>query len=279
MELEGKVAVITGAAGGLGLALARLGLERGLRLVLADLDGEALAAAARRLPAGEVVTAEVDVTRAEQVEGLARLAYQRFGVVHLLFNNAGVGLVKPVAETTANDWRWVLGVNLWGVIHGIAAFLPRLQAQPGQSRIVNTASAAGFLSDPGMAAYSVSKHAVVVLSETLHRELAQGASRVGVTVLCPAFFATGIGDSERVRPPELADAAPRSAAAREVEERLRHAIRSGRLSADEVAARALEGVVAGQLHVFPHPRIRLAIEDRLRGVLAACDRPSAVGRS
>jgi NAD(P)-dependent dehydrogenase (short-subunit alcohol dehydrogenase family) len=268
MELEGKVAVITGAAGGLGLALARRCAERGMRLVLADLDGPALAAAARQLPTAEAVTVAVDVTRGEQVEALAQLAYQRFGAVHLLFNNAGVGLVKPVAETTANDWRWVLGVNLWGVLHGIAAFLPRMQAQPEESRIVNTASAAGFLSDAGMAAYSVSKHAVVVVSETLHQELALGSSRVGVTVLCPAFFPTGIADSERVRPVELTDAAPVSAEAGLVQERLRHAVRAGRLSADDVAARALEGIVARQLYVFTHPRIRLAIEERMQRVLA-----------
>jgi NAD(P)-dependent dehydrogenase (short-subunit alcohol dehydrogenase family) len=267
MELQGKVAVITGAAGGLGLALARRCAERGMRLVLADLDGEALSAAASQLPVAERVTAEVDVTRGEQVESLARFAYQRFGAVHLLFNNAGVGLAKPVAETTSNDWRWVLGVNLWGVIHGIAAFLPRMQAQPEESRIVNTASAAGFLSEPGMAAYSVSKHAVVVLSETLHKELALGSSRVGVTVLCPAFFPTGIDESERVRPRELTDAEPDSAEAREMKERLRHAVRAGRLSADDVAARALEGIVARQLYVFTHPRIRLAVEERVRGVL------------
>jgi NAD(P)-dependent dehydrogenase (short-subunit alcohol dehydrogenase family) len=273
MELQGKVAVITGAAGGLGLALARRCLERGMRLVLADVDGAALAAAAQQLPAAERVTAEVDVTRGDQVDSLARLAYQRFGAVHLLFNNAGVGLVKPVADTTSNDWSWVLGVNLWGVIHGIAAFLPRMQAQAGESRIVNTASAAGFLSDPGMAAYSVSKHAVVVVSETLHQELAQASSRVGVTVLCPAFFPTGIGDSERVRPRQLADPTPLSAEAQRVQERLRHAVQAGRLSADDVAARALQGVVARELYVFTHPKIRLAIEERLGRVLAACVPP------
>jgi len=273
MELRGKVAVITGAAGGLGLALARRCVERGMRLVLADVDGAALATAAQQLPATEPVIAEVDVTRGEEVESLARLAYQRFGAVHLLFNNAGVGLVKPVAETTSNDWRWVLGVNLWGVIHGIAAFLPRMQAQAEESRIVNTASAAGFLSDPGMAAYSVSKHAVVVLSETLHQELAQASSRVGVTVLCPAFFPTGIGDSERTRPRELTDPTPASAEAQQVQERLRQAVAAGRLGADDVAARAIHGVVARQLYVFTHPRIRFAIEERLRRVLEACPPP------
>ena len=124
-----------------------------------------------------------------------------------------------------------------------------------------------------MAAYSVSKHAVVVVSETLRKELAQTSSRVGVTVLCPAFFPTGIGDSERVRPPDLTDPAPSSAAAQEVKDRLRHAVRAGRLSADDVAARALEAVSAREFYVFTHPKIRLAIEERLRDVLAACPYP------
>ena len=148
-----QVAVITGAAGGLGLALARRCAARGLGLVLADVDREGLEAARRAL--GEGVPCETrptDVSRAEELRALADLAFGRFGRVHLLFNNAGVGLAAPVAETTENDWRWVLGVNLWGVVHGLAAFLPRLRAQDCPSRIVNTASAAGFLAEPGMAA-------------------------------------------------------------------------------------------------------------------------------
>jgi NAD(P)-dependent dehydrogenase (short-subunit alcohol dehydrogenase family) len=269
--LDGKVAVVTGAASGLGLALARRCAARGMRLVLGDVDGPALEAAARQLPAAEHVTAAIDVSRREDLEALADLAYGRFGAVHLLFNNAGVGLgAKPVAETTANDWRWVLGVNLWGVLHGIAAFLPRMQGQGEESRIVNTASAAGFLSEPGMAAYSVSKHGVVVVSETLHKELAAASSRVGVTVLCPAFFPSGITRSERVRPQELSDAPAASAGVPHLRERLEHAVRSGRLSADDVAARALEGVLARELYVFTHPKIRHAIEARLGEVLAGC---------
>ena len=271
--LQGKVAVITGAAGGLGVALARRCSTRGMRLVLADGDGSALEAAARSIASPDCVTAPTDVSKPEQVEALADLAYQRFGAVHVLFNNAGVGLTRPVAETRLNDWRWVLGGNLWGVIHGIAAFLPRMHAQPVESRIVNTASVAGFLSEPGMAAYSVSKHGVVALSETLRKELAAASSRVGVTVLCPAFFPSRIIESERVRPPELSDPARPSSAAREVQEQLERAVRSGRLSADDIAARALDAVVAREFYVFTHPKIRLAIEDRLGGVLAACPYP------
>ncbi len=269
-----QVAVITGAAGALGLALARRCAARGLSLVLADVDRDGLEAARRTL--GESTPCEVratDVSRAEEVEALAEAAFRRFGRVHLLFNNAGVALAAPVAETSENDWRWVLGVNLWGVIHGLAAFLPRLQAQAFESRIVNTASAAGFLAEPGMAAYSVSKHAVVALSETLHRELQDAGSRVGVTVLCPAFFPSRINASERSRPPELARRGPPSPAALAIEARLEKAVRSGRLGADEIAGMALAAVEAGDLHAFTHKRIRLAIEERMRRVLAACPFP------
>jgi NAD(P)-dependent dehydrogenase (short-subunit alcohol dehydrogenase family) len=245
-----------------------------MRLVLADLDRGALAQAERELDPGvERLSLPTDVTRAEEVEALARAAFERFGEVRLLFNNAGVGLARTVADTTENDWRWVLGVNLWGVIHGIAAFLPRMEAQARECRIVNTASAAGFLSAPAMAAYSASKHAVVVVSETLHRELGQAGSRVGVTVLCPAYFPTGITGSERVRPPELASAAPPSAASRAAEAQLERAVRSGRLGPDEIAARALEAVEAGELYLFTHRKIRLAIEERMLAVLAACPLP------
>jgi NAD(P)-dependent dehydrogenase (short-subunit alcohol dehydrogenase family) len=275
MEIHSdQVAVITGAAGGLGLALARRCAARGLSLVLADVDRDGLEAARRALgDSAPCETRPTDVSRAEEVEALAETAFRRFGRVHLLFNNAGVGLAAPVAETSENDWRWVLGVNLWGVIHGLAAFLPRLGAQGFESRIVNTASAAGFLSEPGMAAYSASKHAVVALSETLHRELAEAASRVGVTVLCPAFFPSGITGSERSRPPELARRGPPSAAALAAEARMEKAVRSGRLGADEIAGMALAAVEAGDLHAFTHKRIRLAIEERMRRVLAACPFP------
>lgn len=271
MAYEGGVAVITGAAGGLGQALARRCAARGMRLVLADVDGGALAAAAAAFPgAASRVT---DVSRAEELEALAELAWARFGAVHLLFNNAGVGLARTVADTGEADWRWVLGVNLFGVLHGIAAFLPRLRAQGGPARIVNTASAAGFLSEPGMAAYGASKHAVVAVSETLRRELAAEGSPVGVTLLCPAFFPTGIGRSARVRPPELAPAAEPSAASREAERQLDRAVAAGRLGADDVAGLALAGVDAGDFYVFTHKKLRLALEGRAREILDACPWP------
>jgi NAD(P)-dependent dehydrogenase (short-subunit alcohol dehydrogenase family) len=245
-----------------------------MKLVLGDVDRNALEEAARGLgPGVESLAVPTDVSRPEEVETLARRAFERFGGVRLLFNNAGVGLARTLADTTAADWRWLLGVNLWGVIHGVAAFLPRMEAQGWDCSIVNTASAAGFLSEPAMGAYSVSKHAVVVLSETLQRELAASGSRVGVTILCPAYFPTGIADSERVRPPELASRAEPSAASREAEERLARAVRSGRIGADEIAARALAAVEAGELYLFTHRKIRLGIEERMRRILEACPLP------
>ena len=265
-----KVAVITGAAGGLGLALARQCASRGMRLVLADLDASALDAAAAGLGGEERCLAHrTDVSRAEDVEALARAAEERFGAVRLVFNNAGVGVSRTVAETTGNDWRWVLGVNLWGVLHGIAAFLPRMKAHGEEARVVNTASAAGFLSEPGMGAYSVSKHGVVVVSETLQKELELEQSRVGVTVICPAYFPTGITFAERSRPPELASPPPASALSLEAQRRLEKAVASGRLGADDIAARALAAVEARQLYAFTHPKIRLGIEARTRGILGA----------
>jgi len=275
-----SVAVITGAAGGLGRSLARACAARGMRLVLSDLEAGPLAEVASGLPASaEALPVAADVSRAGDLERLAGAAYGRFGAVHLLFNNAGVGLSRTVADTTAQDWQWVLGVNLWGVIHGVQAFLPRMEAQPFPSRIVNTASAAGFLSEPGMAAYSVSKHGVVVLSETLERELRAAASQVGVTVLCPAFFPTGISDSERVRPPELRGTAEPGEASRLAEARLRRAVESGRLGADEVAEAALRGALAGEAYVFTHPRIRLALEARQEAIRRACPHPGTPGPS
>lgn len=271
---QGKVAVITGAAGGLGLALARQCAARSVRLVLADLDAAALDAAAAGLGGPErCLVRRADVTRAEDVEALARAAEERFGAVHLVFNNAGVGVSRTVAETTANDWRWVLGVNLWGVLHGIAAFLPRMRAHGEEARIVNTASAAGFLSEPGMAAYSVSKHAVVVVSETLRKELELERSRVGVTVICPAYFPTGITRAERSRPPELASPPPASALSLDAQARLEKAVASGRLGPDDVAARALAGVAVREPYVFTHPKIRLGIEERMRAILGAFPPP------
>jgi NAD(P)-dependent dehydrogenase (short-subunit alcohol dehydrogenase family) len=202
-QLRDKVAVVTGAASGIGFAIAtRLGAER-MRVVLADVEANALERAARALAAAGVETLAVptDVASAEQVEALAQRATDAFGAIHLVCNNAGVFKGGNSWEVSLADWQWTLGVNLWGVIHGVRSFVPRLLAHGEEAHVVNTASMAGLMSGPLAGPYTVSKHAVVALSETLHHEMVMRGGKVGVSVLCPEAVATGIARSERNQPP------------------------------------------------------------------------------
>jgi NAD(P)-dependent dehydrogenase (short-subunit alcohol dehydrogenase family) len=201
-ELRGRTAVVTGAASGIGLALAtRFGAER-MRVVLADVEADALARAEKDLAAAgvECIAVRTDVSRAEEVDALASRAIDAFGAVHVVCNNAGVFSGGLSWEASLEDWRWVLGVNLWGVIHGLRSFVPLLLAHGEEAHVVNTASMAGLVSGPLVGPYTVSKHAVVALSETLHHEMAMRGAKVGVSVLCPEAVATGIARSERNQP-------------------------------------------------------------------------------
>lgn len=201
-QLEGKVAVITGGASGMGLAFARRFAAEGMRLVLADVEVPVLDEAAAELQAvgAEVLAVPTDVSDAAAMDRLAAAAFDRFGTVHVVCNNAGVsGSSAPVHELTAEDWAWVLGVNLWGVIHGHRVFQPRLVEQ-GEGHIVNTSSMAGHTAFNGLAPYHATKHAVVALSEVTYHELAAAGSPVGVSVLCPGFVNTRIAESDRNRP-------------------------------------------------------------------------------
>jgi NAD(P)-dependent dehydrogenase (short-subunit alcohol dehydrogenase family) len=265
-DLAGKVAVVTGAASGLGRALALRCAGERMRLALADVDEKELEATARA--AGDLgadpLSVKCDVSRPEAVEALAERTYARFGSADLLFNNAGVATAGPAWTATLEDWRWVLGVNVMGVIHGVRSFVPRMLRQGSECHVVNTASASGLLSVPGQAVYCVSKHAVVTLSECLHHDLRAANAAVGVSVLCPAYFNTGIADSARNRPAELAATNPLAA---QYEERMRRAVRSGKISAGEVAAAAVEAVKAGRFYVLPHPRIKPAVEARMKDIL------------
>jgi NAD(P)-dependent dehydrogenase (short-subunit alcohol dehydrogenase family) len=204
-DLEGRVAVVTGGASGIGLALARCFAAEGMRVVISDVEVPALEAAVTELRDGgaDVIGVATDVTDPAQVEELARAAEQRFGALHIACNNAGVGAGGLSWEAPLETWQWVLGVNLWGVIHGVRSFVPRIIEQDA-GHVVNTASVAGLVAAPFMGPYNASKHAVVALSETLHHELALMAPHVKVSVLCPAFVNTRIGDSERNRPANLA---------------------------------------------------------------------------
>ena len=204
-DFQDKVAVITGAASGIGLAIAERCIREGTKVVLADIDAANLARAEAELKTagGTVLAVKTDVSQRGDVELLARRTLEAFGQVHLLFNNAGVAAGGAPWEATWNDWEWVIGVNLWGVIHGVKVFTPLMLAQNTECHIVNTSSTAGVIAGGGLASYSVTKHAVVALSESLYLTLQRRKTLVGVSVLCPGIVRTNIVDVEHHRPLEL----------------------------------------------------------------------------
>ena len=255
-DFTDKVAVITGAGSGFGREFARLGHQLGMRLVLADIQQDALDAIAAELrAAGATLIAErVDVSVGSDVECLARRSRSAFGEVALLFNNAGVGAGGLIWETSESDWQWVLGVNLWGVIHGIRAFVPSMIAKGTSGHVVNTASVAGLLSAPLMGVYNVSKHAVVTLTETLHHDLKLARSAIGCSVLCPAFVPTGIHESERNRPAGAKDEKP-TASQLAARESIRKAVTSGRLTPQDVARITFDAIRSDRFYIITHPKI------------------------
>ncbi|HEY0878685.1 MAG TPA: SDR family oxidoreductase [Zeimonas sp.] len=269
-QLSGRVAVITGAASGFGREFARLGASLGMRLALADVEADALARIVDELreQGAEVFGETIDVRHGEAVERLALHTIERFGAAHVLFNNAGVGAGGSLWETTERDWQWVLGVNLWGVIHGVRSFVPRMLAQGDACHVVNTASVAGLLAPPGMGVYNVSKHAVVALSETLYQDLRQLGAPVGVTLLCPAFVPTGIAHSDRNRPDELRDPAPPTESMRAAQRATEKAVSSGRIDAAQVARMTFDAIRENRFYVITHPNILPSVELRLHDVLA-----------
>jgi NAD(P)-dependent dehydrogenase (short-subunit alcohol dehydrogenase family) len=266
-SLKGKVAAITGAASGLGRAMALAFARQGMAVSLADVDMKSLSSAAeeaRRLGA-RVILSRTDVSKSDEVDRFAENTVNELGAVHVVCNNAGVSPLGAVWENTVDEWRWILGVNLWGVIHGVRAFAPRLLAQ-GEGHIVNTASVAGLICPSGSGAYNVTKHAVVALSETLHHDLRERGAGVGVSVLCPAYVPTGIAESERNRPADVR-ASQKSGATLAREAMLKKAVASGRLSADDVASAVVDAVKKGRFYVLTHPRIKGAIRARLEDIL------------
>src|SRR5207302_3840496 len=264
--LEGRVAAVTGAASGIGRAMALAFAGEGMPVALADVDEPGLKSTLDDVQSRGVraFAMRVDVSKAAEVDGFARRAIEELGAIHVVCNNAGVSSLGAVWENTLADWQWILGVNLWGVIHGVRAFVPRLLAQ-GEGHVVNTASVAGLISPPpGMGAYCVTKHAVVALSESLHHDLRSRGSPVGVSVLCPAYVPTGIADSERNRPRELLN--PGKPPSKE-EALLRKAVASGKLSAGDVARAVVAAVKEERFYVLTHPRIKGAIRARMEDLL------------
>jgi NAD(P)-dependent dehydrogenase (short-subunit alcohol dehydrogenase family) len=277
-ELGGKVAVVTGAASGIGRATATAFAAEGMRVVLADIEEKALDPVARELTdAGHTVLPVVtDVSDAASMDALAARTFAEFGGVHVVHLNAGVAGGGPSWTLTDNDWRWVLGVNLWGVINGIRVFVPRMIEQGEPAHVVNTASMAGLTSSPFLGPYNVSKHGVVTLSETLHRELAMTGAPIGVSVLCPGWVNTGIGESGRNRPDDLRndDTAGAANMADLGAGMLKQILEQG-LQPGDVAAQVVDAVKNNRFYILTHPEWKDMIRSRMEDILE--ERPPTPG--
>jgi len=272
-HFQGKTAVLTGAGSGFGLECARIGAQRGMNLVLVDVQQNALDQAAAELQAAgaQVLARRVDVSKAGEMEQLAAAVQERFGAPHLVFNNAGVGSGGLVWENSVQDWEWVLGVNVMGVVHGVRLFTPMMleaaRRDPAwRGHIVNTASMAGLLAPPNMGIYNVSKHAVVSLSETLYQDLALVTGQIGASVLCPYFVPTGISHSERNRPAALADEKPTQSQLIG-QAMIGKAVSAGKVTAAEVAQKVFDAVAANQFYIYSHPQALGAVQTRLEDVV------------
>jgi NAD(P)-dependent dehydrogenase (short-subunit alcohol dehydrogenase family) len=273
-DFHGKVAVITGGASGFGREFANIGARLGMKLVLADVQQDGLDKAKAELEAQgvQVLAMRCDVRKAEQVQALADATMEKFGAVHLVFNNAGVGSGGLVWENSIADWEWVLGVNLWGVIHGVRTFTPLMlecaKKEPGyQGHIVNTASMAGLLNAPNMGIYNVSKHAVVSLSETLYHDLQLIDAPIGASVLCPYFVPTGISQSHRNRPDDVkSEGGPTASqvAAQAVSDK---AVSSGKVTAAEVAERTFNAIRDNAFYIYSHPQALGNVQTRMEDIV------------
>jgi NAD(P)-dependent dehydrogenase (short-subunit alcohol dehydrogenase family) len=253
-----RVAVVTGAASGIGLALAERFAAEGMKIVMADVEADALerAAAALRGRAAAVLATRVDVSKADDVERLARETYAAFGAAHVVCNNAGVAVIGAVHEHSLADWQWVMGVNLWGVIHGVRAFVPRMLAGGDEGHIVNTASMAGLTTAPFMSVYDVTKHGVVALSESMYKEFTATGAPIGVSVVCPGLINTSIMRSSRNRPPELAEEGKTGPMAQAFGQGLADRLTGG-YPPSEVATQVFEGIRDQRFYVVPaQPEVR-----------------------
>ncbi len=267
-DLRDKVAVVTGAASGIGRGMAERFAAEGMKVVLADVEEDALASVAKALEGGgaRVLTVRTDVAKPADVEALAQRTLATFGGVHVLCNNAGVAVGGPSWTLTLADWEWVLGVNLWGVIHGVRTFVPLMLERGEEGHVVNTASMAGLLSGPGMAAYNVSKFGVVTLSETLEIELRALNAQIRVSVLCPGWVNTRINESERNRPRDLAETNAPTAQAEAMRGMLANALASG-LPPARVAELVVEAIRAERFYILTHPDWKPMITGRMEAIV------------
>lgn len=272
-QLTGKGAVVTGGASGIGLATARVLGARGARLVLADVERVALDAAIEQLRSAGVEAHGVvcDVRSLEDVTAMADAAFDTLGSVHIVFNNAGVAVGGPVLDMTHEDWRWVIDVDLWGPIHGVEAFLPRIVEQGEGGHVLFTASFAGLVPNRGLGPYCVAKYGVVALAEVLWRELRN--HDIGVSVLCPMRVGTHIGNSERNRSDDYGGPSDRALVADQDESNQELAGRV--LDVDDVAALTVDAIVANRLYVLPHEESRQSIRRRFDRIDKTFDEQAA----
>jgi NAD(P)-dependent dehydrogenase (short-subunit alcohol dehydrogenase family) len=271
---QGRTAVITGAASGFGLEVSRIAAAKGMAIVMADVQNDALDAAAAEISAlgAQVLAIRVDVSRAADVEALGAATVERFGVPHFVFNNAGVGSGGLIWEVSLRDWEWVIGVNLWGVVYGVRVFTPMMleaaRRDPAyEGHIVNTASMAGLLNPPNMGVYNVSKHAVVALSETLYHDLRLVTDRVTASVLCPYYVPTGITNSQRNRPADMQDEQPTRSQiiAKAMSDR---AVTSGKVTAATVAQFVFDALAEERFYIYSHPRALGNVQSRMDDIVA-----------
>ena len=274
-DFKGKTAVLTGAGSGFGLECARIGAARGMNLVLVDVQQDALERAAAEMTAAgaQVLARRVDVSSAEQMQALATEVKAHFGAPHFVFNNAGVGAGGLVWENTVADWNWVLGVDLWGVIHGVRLFVPMMLEAAAKDpayrgHVTNTASMAGLVAPPNMGIYNTAKAAVVNLTETLYHDLNLVTDQIGASLLCPYFVPTGITHSERNRPAGEPEA-PLTRSQQIGRALTEKAVTSGKVTADQVAQKVFAAIGANQFYVFSHesPRALGNISSRMQNMV------------
>ena len=272
-HLQGGIAVITGAASGFGLETCRIAASLNMRVVMADVQADALATAQKEIEGlgAQVLPFKLDVSKAAEVEALAAATLQRFGTPSFVFNNAGVGAGGLIWEHTLKDWEWVIGVNLMGVAHGLRVFTPLMLAAAAKDPawrgdIVNTASMAGLLNAPNMGVYNVSKHAVVAMSETLFQDLALVTEQLHAHVLCPFFVPTGIHQSERNRPADMAATAPTRSQliAQAMSDQ---AVSKGKISAAQVAQFVFDACAHNHFYIYSHPKSLASVQVRLEDIM------------
>jgi NAD(P)-dependent dehydrogenase (short-subunit alcohol dehydrogenase family) len=276
-DLSGKTAFVTGGASGIGLALGHAFAEAGMQVMLADIEEAALTAAVDQFKGSghDVRGVLCDVTDPASVDQAAQTAIEAFGPIHVVCNNAGVAGGGGIDDISLEEWRWVLDVNLMGVLHGVKTFLPHMRAHGQGGHFVNTASLAGMQSEIGFSAYSASKFAVVTMSEGLAKQVAPLG--IGVSVLCPHFVKTGISDSQRNRPDGAAQSAPApDSAAAQLSKYIKFLVQNGTDPAD-VAIQTLEAIRANELYIFTHPQASFEVENRFAAIQAAMDKAAARG--